>query len=121
VDHPKPAADVVSYPREFKIGLGLRAAYGDGQYWHLSGDMRVLTVNRSYYQDPESFTKLLGAAVRVDARYFVQRSWYVFLEAEREFVEKNPFDFEDEEESLVALGVALTGSRHGSASKEMKR
>jgi hypothetical protein len=121
VDHPKPAADVVSYPREIKIGLGLRAAYGDGQYWHVSGDMRVLTVSRSYYQDPESYTKLLGATVRVDAKYFVQRSWYVFLEAERDFVEKNPFDHDDEEESMVALGVALTGSQHGSANKEMGR
>ncbi len=121
VDHPKPAADVVTYPREIKAGLGLRAAYGDGQYWHLSGDMRLLTVSRSYYQDPESYTKLLGAAMRVDAKYFVQRSWYVFLEAEREFVEKNPFDEEDEQESLVVLGVALTGAGHGSATKEIGR
>lgn len=121
VDHPKPAADVVTYPREIKVGLGLRAAYGDGQYWHLSGDMRLLTVSRSYYQDPESYTKLLGAAIRVDAKYFVQRSWYLFAEAEREFVEKNPFDAEDAEESLVIIGVALTGAGHGSASKEMGR
>ncbi|HYX33125.1 MAG TPA: hypothetical protein VE954_08405 [Oligoflexus sp.] len=120
-DHPKPAADAVTYPREWKAGIGLRAAHGDGQYWHLSGDARLLTVSRSYYQDPESFTKLLGAALRLEAKYFVQRSWHVFVEAEREFVEKNPFDEEDEQESLVVLGVALTGAGHGSAAKEMGR
>jgi len=119
VDHPKPAANVVTYPREIKAGLGLRAAYGDGQYWHLSADMRLLTVSRSSYQDPESYTKLLGAAIRFDAKYFMQKSWYLFAEAERGFVEKNPFDEEDEEESMVMIGVALTGAGHGSAKKEM--
>jgi hypothetical protein len=121
MDHPKPAADAVTYPREWKVGIGLRAAYGDGQYWHLAGDARLLTVSRSSYQDPESFSKLLGAALRLEAKYFVQRSWHVFVEAEREFVEKNPFDEEDEQESLVVLGVALTGASHGSAAKEMGR
>lgn len=120
-DHPKPAADLVSYPREWKVGLGLRAAHGDGQYWHLSGDMRLLTVSRSFYQDPDSFSKLLGAALRIEAKYFVQRSWYVFLEGEREYIEKGPFEAEDENESVVVLGVALTGAGHGSAAKEMGR
>ncbi|WP_141735286.1 hypothetical protein [Oligoflexus tunisiensis] len=119
VDHPKPAADFATYPREWKAGVGLRAAYGDGQYWHVSGDARLLTISRSYYQDPESYTKLLGAALRLEAKYFVQRSWYVFVEGEREYVERNPFDHEDEQESHVVLGVALTGAGHGSASKEM--
>jgi hypothetical protein len=121
VDHPKPAADFVTYPREWRAGVGLRAAYGDGQLWHVSGDARLLTISRSYYQDPESYTRLLGAAVRLEAKYFVQRSWYVFVEGEREFVERNPFDHEDEEESHVVLGVALTGAGHGSTSKEMGR
>jgi hypothetical protein len=121
VEHPKPAAAMVSFPRELKAGIGLRAAHGDGHFWHLSGDFRLLTVSRSSYQDPDSFSKQLGASMRIDAKYFVQKSWYVFLEAERQYIERNPFDDVDEEQSLVVLGLALTGSGHGSAAKEMGR
>lgn len=120
MEHPKPAADVVSYPREVKVGVGMRAAYGDGQYWHLSGDARLLSVQRSYFQDPESFEKLLGAAIRIEGKYFVQRSWYVFLEGEREFIERNPHEEEDEDISLLVLGIGLTGSS-GSHVKETGR
>jgi|GEM_PF-3109087 len=106
--HPKPASDTVSYPRELKIGLGVRMAYGDGLLWQGSAETRLTTVNRSFYDNPGSFEKLLGASLRVEAKYFVHRSWFVFVEGERSFIEKNPGDLVDEEESLVVLGVALT-------------
>ncbi len=106
--HPKPASDTISYPRELKIGLGVRMAYGDGLLWQGAAETRLTTVNRSFYDNPESFEKLLGASLRVEAKYFVHRSWFVFVEGERSFIEKNPGDREDEQESLVVLGVALT-------------
>ncbi len=112
----KPAADTVSYPRQLVVGLGMRAAYGNDQYWHLSGELRLNSVHRTYYNSPDTYQNLLGAELRIEAKYFVQRSWFAFIEAERSFIERNPGEDADENESLVVIGLALTGAGHDTSS-----
>ncbi|MCX6131508.1 MAG: hypothetical protein NTX25_20910 [Proteobacteria bacterium] len=107
--HPQPSADFLSYPKEVKLGVGARMAYVFEPKLHLIGETRLEVLNRSYYQNPKIFRRLLVADARIEARYRVQRSYFMFLAVERAYVEKNPDELIDEEKSEVSLGISLLG------------
>jgi len=104
---PQPSQDRLTFPREIRVGFGLRLVISDGTLYRLSGEALLESIDRSSYPEPESFRKLLGTQVKIDARYFLSRSLYGQVAAEVNQTERDAFEKEEERETKVLVGIGL--------------
>ncbi len=105
--HPQPSPDMLSYPREFKAGLGLELLLTDGSSYRWVSEAILQTVNRSYFQNPDSFQKLLEGTLRSELRAYLRNGFFTFAKGELVVTEKNPGEANDAKKTTVMLGIAF--------------